>query len=503
MAPYDIGSRADPFGASTNFFTMLLADLSGPAAGGLAHHELEELLESRGRELLRQLLQEHLDLRAERERAACAAVVAGPDGRLRTRRESGHQRLLATLFGTVTVTRCAYRAPGAVNVYPADVALSLPDRRHSHGLAKLAVLEAVRGSFDDAKTAIARRCGPVTGKRQLEQMVVTAAADINAFYSGQAPQPCTNSTVLALSFDAKGVVMRPEALRPATAKAAAERAGLFRTRLASGEKPARKRMATLAVVYDADPSPRRPHDVIAPPGGPRTGNRTIRPGPHARGKWLHASIIDTPDKVITRAFDQAQARDPLHWRPWVVLVDGARHQLDLIQAEATRRNLTIAIVIDFIHVLEYLWGSAWCLHRKDDPAAEDWVAVHALALLAGDTRRTIDAINAQATTAGLTTEQRRGIDTCLGYLTAKQEFLHYDQALAAGWPIATGVIEGACRHLIGDRLDITGARWGLQGAEAILTLRALTSNGHLDTYWKYHLDQEHQRNHQDGYTLTT
>ncbi|MCW2881612.1 MAG: hypothetical protein JWQ95_5712 [Sphaerisporangium sp.] len=71
--------------------------------------------------------------------------------------------------------------------------------------------------------------------------------------------------------------------------------------------------------------------------------------------------------------------------------------------------------------------------------------------------------------------------------------------LAAGWPIATGVIEGACRRLIGDRLDITGARWGLPGAEAILKLRAMIANGDFDTYWRFHLAQDRRRVHQTRY----
>jgi hypothetical protein len=120
-------------------------------------------------------------------------------------------------------------------------------------------------------------------------------------------------------------------------------------------------------------------------------------------------------------------------------------------------------------VLEYLRKAAWPLHAAADPAAEDWVAVKALAVLAGDSARAAADITAEAAAAGLTAGQRNGADTCVRYLTSKQEFLRYDHALAAGWPIATGVIEGACRHLIGDRLDITGARWGLDGAEAILT----------------------------------
>ena len=148
--------------------------------------------------------------------------MTGTDGITRTRLETGHGRLLATLFGTVTVTRCAWRKPGAGNWRPADAALSLPAGRHSHTLAKLACLEAARGSFDGAHAAVTRRCGKVIGKRQVEDSVVHAAADIPAFYASRIPEPCTPSALLVLSADGKGVVMRPGALRAATAKAAAK-----------------------------------------------------------------------------------------------------------------------------------------------------------------------------------------------------------------------------------------------------------------------------------------
>ena len=210
--------------------------------------------------------------------------------------------------------------------------------------------------------------------------------------------------------------------------------------------------------------------------------------------------------MITAAFDEADARDRQHQRTWVVLVDGAEHQLGLIRAEAAGRGVTIHIVIDLIHVLEYIWKAAWCLHPAADPAAEDWVAVKALAVLAGDSARAAAEITAEADAAGLAAGQRTGIDACVRYLTSKHEYLRYDQALAVGWPIATGVIEGACRHLIGDRLDITGARWGLEGAEAVLTLRAVIANGDFGDYWRYHLAKEHQRlypgTEQGNYTLS-
>ncbi|TMQ90069.1 hypothetical protein ETD83_37075 [Actinomadura soli] len=179
--------------------------------------------------------------------------------------------------------------------------------------------------------------------RQTAAPTAGAAVDIDAFNASRTPVPRTAEELLILSADGKGIVMRPEALRPATAKAAARHSRTFRTRLAAGEKPARKSMATLGVVYDALPAPRRPHDVIAVPGG-RRGARPPRPGQHARRKWLCGSVLAEPDEVIAQLFDHAEARDPTHARTWVVLVDGARHQLDLIRAEATHRKVKINVV---------------------------------------------------------------------------------------------------------------------------------------------------------------
>ena len=439
MKAYSAVPLDDPFAVSQAMFTALAAELAGPAAAGMTAFELEELVGERGREVLLRLLQDHYDLRGIREEQqarANPAPAAGPDGITRTWLETGHRRALATLFGTVTVTRCTRRKPGAPNWHPADAALSLPAGRHSHSLAMLAALEAACGSFDAAHAAITRRCGPVMGKRQLEESVVRAAADVPSFYAARIPQPCKSSTLLIMSADCKGIVMRPGGLRAATAKAAA-RLGKMRTRLSSGEKPNRKRMACLVTVYDAGPARRRPHDVIAPPGG-RHGGRAPRPGPKARAKWLTGSVQRDPGEVIAAAFDEAEARDPQHLRTRVVLVDGAEHQLDLIRAEAARRGVTINVVIDIIHVLEYIWGASWCFHEAGDPAAEDWVAVKALAVLAGDSARAAREITAEADAAGLNGSRRTGADACVRYLGNKHDYLRYDQALAAGGPSRPG-----------------------------------------------------------------
>jgi len=479
------------FDRSRECFEGLVAGLAGVDADGLTHTGLEDRLAERGRELLRLLLQDHLDLRAAREERR--QPVVGADEVVRSRVETGHARGLATVFGTVTVTRMAYRAPGVGNLCPADAVLNLPVEKHSHGLRRLVAVEAVRGSFDTALAAVDRSCGVRVPKRQAQRLARAAAVDVEAFYAARRYEAAGDDQLLVMSYDGKGVVMIPSALRDATARAAARGEGKLRTRLSPGEKRGRKRMAELAVIYDAAPVPRTPAEIITGDAGRR------RRGPVAQAKWLTASVVDDIAPVITAGFDEAHRRDPHQRRTWIALVDGNRTQIDAIGDEAKRRQVTVHIVLDFVHVLEYVWKAAWAFFYTGDPAAEAWVGEQAVKILAGKAGQVAAGIRRRATRYRYNAKERAGADECAAYLTAKQPYLAYHTALAAGWPIATGVIEGACRHLVKDRMDITGARWGLDTAEAILKLRAVTTNGDFDTYWAFHLQQEHQRTHQTRY----
>jgi hypothetical protein len=290
--------------------------------------------------------------------------------------------------------------------------------------------------------------------------------------------------------------MRPEALRPATARAAASAEHKLATRLSAGEKHGRKRMAELGGVYDAAPAPRTPADVITRPGRPAAGRAA---GPKAEAKWLTGSVADDTGTVVAAVFDEAERRDPGHHRPWSALVDGNNAQIEAFRAEAERHGVDLAILVDLIHVVEYLWKAAWVFYDKGDPAAERWVADKILKILAGKAAAVATGIRRRATREGCTGAERKNADTAADYLTNKMDCLDYPAALAAGRPIATGVIEGACRHLIKDRMDITGARWGLKGAEAVLTLRAMVANGDFDDYWPYHLRRERERVHDARY----
>ena len=485
------------FASSRECFEDNVHWLEGEEAKALSHSELETQLAERGREMLRRMLQDHLDLRAWCEPRL--EKVVGADGAARTRVETGHGRGLLTVLGEVEVNRLAYRQPGHANLYPADALLNLPAESQSHGLRRLAALEASRGSFEGAHDAVERTTGQRLGKRQVEELAVLAAVDFDDFYAERKRAAGEDGDLLILSCDGKGIVMRPEALRPATAEAAAKADPKLQTRLAPGEKRNRKRVAEIGAVYDAVPAPRTPVDVLASSSGQSGRKKRPAPGPVAKNKWLVASVTEDAAQVVGRVFEEGERRDPEHRRAWVVLVDGNNHQIDLIKAEARSRQVEVAVVVDFIHVLEYLWKAARCFHDETDPQAETWVLDMALEVLDGEAVAVAEDIRRKADRDRLDAAKRRAAEQSADYLAHKAPYLNYPTALERGWPIATGVIEGACRHLVKDRMDITGARWGLSGAEAVLKLRALVSNGDFDSYWQHHLRREQQRVHAARY----
>jgi hypothetical protein len=493
------GLAEEAFRPARERFGAMVAGLASPQAQELTHAELEGQARAGAREVARLAYQGHLDLRAARE--VRRAVVTGVDGAARTRAERGRSRQLATVVGPVTVSRIGYRAPGVSMVCPADEQLSLPAEKHSAGLRELAAIEAAGGSFEDGAAAVERATGVRAGKRQIEQLARRAAADFDSFYASRT-RPA-HEGVLVVEADGKGIKMLPGQLRPRAAAAAARAAPKQQGRLSRGEVATRKRVAEVGTVFDITPAPRTAADILPRPGEARPGEARAgaADAPAAQGKWLTASVAADAAQVIAAAFAEADRRDPDRLRIWVALVDGNKDQIARIHAEARARGIDITIIIDLIHVTEYLWDAAWCFHPHDSPGAAPWVRAHARDILDGHATQVAAAITAQAAaTENLTPGQRKTARKTVGYLEAKAPFLDYPTALAQGWPISTGVIEGACRHLVKDRMDITGARWSTPGAEAILKLRAIRANGDWDQYWHWHQQQEHQRtyrNHQN------
>ncbi|MGW2512329.1 hypothetical protein ACWC0A_23645 [Streptomyces scopuliridis] len=246
------------FAASRGLFEQVATDFTLSNAAVLTHSGLEDLLAARMREVTRQLFQDHLDLRAVRERRADPVFDAA--GVERTRIERGRTRILATVFGKVAVTRIAYRTTGSADLHLADAALNMPTGMHSLGPAKLAATESARGSFAEAVNRVNALTGAGIGHRQVQELAVAAAArNGNKMPSGLAP----------------------------------------------GERNGRKRMATLGTVYDTEPAVRGVDDIIADPADPADPVTERRPGPKARSKWLCGSVNDTGERGANQAHAEA------------------------------------------------------------------------------------------------------------------------------------------------------------------------------------------------------
>ena len=487
---YIISRGAEEFAAAREQVALIVDRLQSAAVLGMEHGEVEGLMSREGTELMRRLLQGHLDVRAAAETREVG--VRGADGVVRSHVREGCRRRLGTIFGEVEVRRCGYSAPEEGSLFPLDGELNLPKDSYSHGLRERLAVEVARGSFDEAVRAIETTTGGQVPKRQAEELAAKVSQDFEAFYQHRASRgPEETLDPLVMSEDGKGIVMRKEDLREATKRAAERDGHKLKTRLSQGEKRNRKRMATVAAVYSIERQVRTPESIMSV----EVQKKEEVPKVRARHKRVWASVERTPEQVTEEVFQEARRRDPEGKRPWVMLVDGHEGQLEDIHAAIERHGVEVTLILDFIHVLEYLWKAAWCFFVPGCQEAEAWVGERALQILRGKASDVAAGMRRSAILRDLCQEERKRVDTCADYLVKYREMLRYDRYLAEGFPIATGVIEGACRHLVKDRMDITGARWRLRSAEAVLKLRSLHSSGDTEAYWAFHKAQEQTRNH--------
>jgi len=484
-----IGHVKEAFDTAREKFEEIVDQLRSPAALEMAHGELETLLNAEGMELLRRLLQGHLDFRGVGD---VGESVGGADGVLRTHRRLGSRRLMS-VFGEVNITRMRYGGRGRTSLVPLDAELNLPVEVYSHGVRKRVAQEVAKNSYDETVDSVSKTTGASVPKRQVEELSVRASTDFEAFYQARevVAEEEPTGAILVISVDGKGVVMRTEDLREQTRKRAQRQAHKLSKRLCRGEKRNAKRMATVATVYGIHPFVRQPQDIVAELRS--IGQMVKRPRPTNKRVW--ASLERPPEVVIAEAFAEAERRDPHHNKSWVGLVDGNETQLRLLKEQAARSGVVLTIVLDLVHVLEYLWKAAFVFHKEGSEEAQAWVTERLVRLLHGHSSHVAAGIRRSATLRKLSCEQRLPADKCADYLLKYAKFLRYDQYLKAGLPIATGVIEGACRHLIKDRMDLTGARWSLGGAEAVLCLRSLRSSGDFEEYWRFHVEREMERTH--------
>lgn len=482
----------EEFSLAREQLNRLLNSVVSPKMAHAQHGEMEERLKTDGTEFLRAVLQGALDRRAGQE--VKLESVTGSDGIERTHCRMGTKRTLMSVFGEVVVTRNAYSQRGVDRLCPLDAELNLPPDKYSHGIRRCDAEEATRVSFDQSVANIARTTGGNLPKLQAENLMVKMAQDFDSFYETRKATVAEKTTdPLVLTIDGKGIKMRKDSLRGATKKAAEKGKHKLKTRLCKGEKRNSKRMSTVGSVHSVEPHMRTPESIMGL-------EESLGKPPSARNKRVFASIEKEAGAVCEELFQEALRRDPKKKRSWVIPVDGAEHQLANIHSCIEKHGIEdVTLVIDFVHVMEYVWKAGHCFHPEGSEALEKWVGERLLKILHGKAVDVAAGMRRSATKRKLSRSARKAVDKCADYLLKYKEMLKYDLYLERGYPIATGVIEGACRHLIKDRMDLTGARWGLEGAEAVLQIRSLQSSGDFDNYWEYHRKQELHRNHLEHY----
>jgi hypothetical protein len=471
----------------------LIKKLTSPELMRAPLGDIERLLAQEGTEFIRGLLQSHIDARCAAEQPV---EVVGADGVARPHVRTS-TRTVETPFGEIAVTRKLYRAVGVPALAPVDAALGLPEEKYTLEVRRIVAEESAKSSFDEVVELIDKRTGASVPKRQVEELTVRSAQDFDDFYAARLREPEATSDLLVLSFDGKGIAMRHDDLRAATRKAAEATPRTLHSRLAKGEKPNRKRMAQVAAIYSLPLWRRTIADVLHGLHDPKKRDAE-RPRPVNKRVW--ASLEHGAQQVVDDAFAEGLRRDPERERRWIVLVDGQPDQIKRVQRGARKAGVEITIQLDIVHVLEYLWRAAYAFHPQSSPEAEKWVEDRLHALLSGRSAGELaKSLRGMIVRHGLDAKTAKPVVKCASYLVKNARWLHYDRALADGLPIATGVIEGACRHLVQDRMGRTGARWSLTGAEAVLRLRALRASGDFDDYWQFHLAKEHERTHASRY----
>lgn len=455
------------------------ADLEGwtmsEEALALPEHEVEAEMEHRGREVMRLMLQTHMNHRGT-GRVGPALRVLGPEGESRHEEARVDPCKIVSIFGAVTARRAAYAAPGHDSVHPLDEKALLPARSFSYELQRRVVDEAVRGPFDEAVESIEKTTGNLLSKRSAEQIAGDAAKDFDAFYEQRKAPPSEGTgPILVSAVDCKGVPL----VKPQGAKHTARRK--------KGQKANKKKMATVATVFTQKPRIRTPEEVVASLFEDTPQEKKPRSRPEHKRVW--ASIEKGKDAVIQEMVAEMDARDPEGTKLRVAVTDGER----ALQIRVRKFMPGILLILDLLHALEYLWKAAYAFCEEGTDEAADWVRKRALMTLKGKVSQVVKGMRQSATKRGLTGSKRKAVDSAAGYLYRNRDRMHYDIYLALGLPIASGAVEGACKNLVKDRMERSGMRWQIPGAEAVLKLRATKLSGDMDEYWPFHIRKEQER----------
>jgi hypothetical protein len=375
-----------------------------------------------------------------------------------------------SIFGKVPLWRPYFYAQDGTSASPLDAELGLGEDCYSDLLRELAEYLGVTVTYEKVSKVFGRLLGRSLSTQAIETRVAQDAADVTAYYEQKpAPDAESEASILIIQSDGKGVPM----VRETSVES--------KVRLSKGEKRASKKEAVVTAVYTQMPVVRTPVEVVnsffhKQPAAQSCAKQRSTP----QNKQIWATLTGK-DAALQRLTKQVAIRDGAHVRQRVALTDGC----EALQQRIQQYFPQFTLILDFIHANEYLWKAANGLFGENSPERDPRVEQQTLQILSGQTQQVIAHLRSLAQKAKRTKTQRTALETAANYFQRNLPYMRYDHYLAQGWPIASGVIEGACRHFVKDRFELSGMRWTKQGAENLLLLRAVAENGDWDDYHRF------------------
>jgi hypothetical protein len=387
-------------------------------------------------------------------------------------------RAYFSIFGKLKVYRYLYHIGNECFV-PLDVILNLPVRCYSYYLSEVVNLLDINGAYLEGVKLLEKFFGLKLSVSAVETISSESAKGYEDYYDLKhtLPNAGRKEDFTVVSFDGKGVPMIKE------------EGAKIKGRQGKGEKKQKKKEALVGVKYTVNANVRTPEEVADNLVYPDKKKQGKKPKPVERAQDIrYIASVEKPKREVMEEIKQEVKNGDFNKAPLVCVMDGAKHLWDLF-IEIFKEINNKVLILDIIHVLEYIWLIAHIKYKEGSDEGKRYVYEKLLLILQGKVASYILELQNEMLSGSWKKSQQETFLKVITYFKNHKQYMKYDQCLSQGYPIGSGVVESACSHVVKDRMEITGARWRICGAEPILRLRSVVKSNDWDAYWQFYTTQ--------------
>ena len=394
------------------------------------------------------------------------------------RRGRPNEKSYFSIFGKIKVNRYLYHI-GEESFAPLDIFLNLPRRCYSYFLSEMVNFLDIKGAYVEGSKFLEKFFGLKLSVSALETISCESSVHYDDYYDlkNSRPKEVKKEDFTVVGFDGKGV--------PMIKKEAAKIKG----RQGKGEKRQKKKEALVGVRYQVNAHIRSAEEVAANLVYPEKKKEEDKSKPEGKGKNIrYIASLERPKKQVMRVIKDEIIEEDFSKNPLVCVMDGAKYLWQSF-GEIFKEVKNKVLILDIIHALEYIWLIAHAKYKEGSEEAAEYVYEKLQLILEGKVASYIMELQSEMLNENLSKSKENTFIKVITYFKNHRQYMKYEEYLARGYPIGSGVVESACGHVIKDRMEITGARWGISGAEAILKLRSILKSNDWDSYWEFFTDQ--------------